>query len=236
MNFKNDKWRILLSLFSGTSIGLVITYPHIFTASAIMYASIISSSVFAYGVYAAVNSARHDLRATHLRAEALYAFDSVFGENASNLPTLCKLAEISRFSSSAALKLAVDEIRKRTRFGMRLPEAVVSCSISAPGEAVRGLLHGSNIEEGASIRGVLDSRHMDLAEKMSRAEGMLQRNATLGMFVSTVLPSFAIFGFIGNAILGQTAGSMIMFSMAMLLLLPSMSLALNIVINRVLHA
>lgn len=236
MNIESKKWRIALSLTSGTLLGMVIAYPDISAGSVLMYASILSSSVFAYGIYSAVNSSRRDLKTAHLLAEALYGFDNAFRENVSDAPTLCKLTEIAKFSNSLALKRILDEVHKRTRFGMRLTEAIGSCSAPSSDETIRVLLQGANVEEGQSIRRMLDSRLLESEEQRSRAEGMLQRNATLGMFVSTVLPSFAIFGFIGNAILGQTAGSMALFSMVMLLLFPSMSLALNITINRVLHA
>ncbi len=59
----------------------------------------------------------------------------------------------------------------------------------------------------------LDSRQVEIAETT-------QRYATFNMFISTILPSFLVFAFIGNAILSEASSSMLLLSVLLLFIIP----------------
>ena len=67
-------------------------------------------------------------------------------------------------------------------------------------------------------------------------EESAQRYATLNMFVSTVLPSFMIFAFIGSSILSQASFSLVAFSAILLLAVPVFYALGNLLMWRCLFA
>ena len=90
---------------------------------------------------------------------------------------------------------------------------------SAPdGEPEAGILHGCSTRQGAESR---VAAYM-LAEKSrrSRIDETAQRYATFGMFVSTILPSFMIFAFIGDYVLAQSAAGLLFLSVGLLSAVP----------------
>ncbi|MDE1864343.1 MAG: hypothetical protein KGH77_02860 [Candidatus Micrarchaeota archaeon] len=56
--------------------------------------------------------------------------------------------------------------------------------------------------------------------RASTALDTLQRGATINMFLSTILPSFLLFIFVGSAVLSESGGSIIAVSIALLILVP----------------
>ena len=64
---------------------------------------------------------------------------------------------------------------------------------------------GAEVYSGGSARSMLayavEKEQMDAERKAAGLRAGLQRNATISMFVSSILPAFAVFIFIGNAAL-----------------------------------
>jgi hypothetical protein len=56
--------------------------------------------------------------------------------------------------------------------------------------------------------------------KRAEMEESAQRYATINMFISTILPSFLVFAFVGNAVLSGTGFSTFLFSITFLIMVP----------------
>jgi hypothetical protein len=75
------------------------------------------------------------------------------------------------------------------------------CKVADPGEIVRK-----------------DALFSDL--KRAEMEESAQRYATINMFISTILPSFLVFAFVGNAVLSGAGFSTFVFSITFLIMVP----------------
>ncbi|MDE1868954.1 MAG: hypothetical protein KGH60_03250 [Candidatus Micrarchaeota archaeon] len=60
----------------------------------------------------------------------------------------------------------------------------------------------------------------NISEADEKAAGAQQRNITMSMAVSTVLPSFALFAFVGYSIVNYSAAKLSLFSALMLVVIP----------------
>ena len=67
---------------------------------------------------------------------------------------------------------------------------------------------------------IVRSHGFYMESKRAEIEEAAQRYATINMFLSTILPSFLVFAFVGDAILSQGGFDMPAFSVSLLLLLP----------------
>ncbi|MDE1804311.1 MAG: hypothetical protein KGH59_00805 [Candidatus Micrarchaeota archaeon] len=56
--------------------------------------------------------------------------------------------------------------------------------------------------------------------RLSTASDSIQRYSTISMFLSAILPSFLIFGYIGSTVISQTSISLIGLSIGLLIVLP----------------
>jgi hypothetical protein len=56
--------------------------------------------------------------------------------------------------------------------------------------------------------------------KRAEMEESAQRYATINMFISTILPSFLVFAFVGNSVLSGTGFSTFLFSITFLIMVP----------------
>ncbi len=74
-----------------------------------------------------------------------------------------------------------------------------------------------------------------LKRKRAEIEESAQRYATLNMFLSTILPSFLVFAFIGESILSQGGFGILLFSIVLLVLIPTAYAVGNVVMWRRLH-
>jgi len=71
-----------------------------------------------------------------------------------------------------------------------------------------------------SLKAALAGYELETKARVSLVEAQSQRHATISMFLSTILPSFVIFAFIGSAIISEGTPDMLLFSVAMLVALP----------------
>ncbi len=76
-------------------------------------------------------------------------------------------------------------------------------------------------------------QYIDMANerKMAATEGTIQTYATVNMFISIILPAFAVFGFVGSAILASSVVSFTVLSMVLLAGLPLAYTFGNVLLN-----
>lgn len=73
-----------------------------------------------------------------------------------------------------------------------------------------------------AIKTASDRLSSRIAVENEKSSGAQQRNLTISMAASTVLPSFALFAFVGYSILNYSAAKLALFSALMLVVIPGM--------------
>ncbi|HVA82760.1 MAG TPA: hypothetical protein VNF06_01190 [Candidatus Aquilonibacter sp.] len=140
-----------------------------------------------------------------------------YGSSGSSLLNLLTL--VSETATAKKVRLGMIRVRARMRLG---EDFFSSMSDVFPKELSAFQLSISNSSES-----VLEqiSRTLHLYDQSREEEGStsldsLQRGSTINMFLSTLLPSFALFTFVGGSILSQGAPNLILFSALLLILIP----------------
>lgn len=151
------------------------------------------------------------------RSGLMDALGSVLYYRSTGITSVSALEKASRSAEAPDLKEALLLLSRRRRLGEETDLSLDS--VRGLREALPGNSRLANLEPVA-IKGVLDSYRMELAERVSRMESESQRHATISMFVSTILPSFVVFAFIGSAIISGSEPSVLPFELAMLVALP----------------
>ena len=75
-------------------------------------------------------------------------------------------------------------------------------------------------ESRIQLQQIFDSYGEMKRSRASIALDTLQRDATISMFLSTILPSFLLFIFVGSAVLSESGAGMIAISISLLILVP----------------
>lgn len=88
------------------------------------------------------------------------------------------------------------------------------------GEALLRNLRLSGTDDLGQVRCALAAHELRLGERQSAIEESSQRYAITNMFISTIVPSFLVFAFIGSAILSPAGFSMLLFSVSLLIFIP----------------
>ncbi len=84
----------------------------------------------------------------------------------------------------------------------------------------------------SALEAVTGSYAYELNNRKARVEESIQRYATLNMFLSTILPSFIIFAFIGSMLISQKQESMLYISLVLLIALPIAYALGNMLLSR----
>lgn len=121
---------------------------------------------------------------------------------ASGLPILSSLDKAAEYAKLPSLKRSLSNMSRRIKLG--------EISANRPLE----------ISDTSKIKSMISLHELRLQEKVSIVESHSQSSATITMFLSTILPSFVVFAFIGTTIISNSLPNMLLFSIAMLLILP----------------
>jgi len=113
---------------------------------------------------------------------------------------------------SARLKTAAEKALRKHRLG-----GSFLCHFGSLAE-LRGYAPLSDLE--SDPEDIVRSHSFYMKSKRVEIEEAAQRYATINMFLSTILPSFLVFAFVGDAILSRGGFDMLTFSVSLLLLLP----------------
>lgn len=149
--------------------------------------------------------------------ELFRSADSILHYKSCGMPSVSAISKTISSAETPELKASLELIRSQFILG-EIPDPAPQANgiddiISEAGK-------GSIFAGPGELRHVVDSHELALGEKLSSLEAKSQRNATINMFVSTILPSFIIFAFIGSTIISGSAPSLLFFSIIMLAILP----------------
>ncbi len=164
-----------------------------------------ATEMLAIGAVLSRNAELHAERASRTQLVD-YLYRSVYGKSKSG-------------SFALAMRRALGSVASRELRGRIAKELRMRFMYSGFGsEQEAGVLGGCSTKRDAESR---VAAYM-LAEKSrrSRIDEAAQRYATLGMFVSTILPSFMIFAFIGDYVLAQSASGLLLLSVGLLSVVP----------------
>src|SRR5208337_387426 len=103
-------------------------------------------------------------------------------------------------------------------------------------EALLKNLRLSGAENLGQMRSALAAHELHRSERQSEIEESSQRYALINMFVSTIVPSFLVFAFIGTAILSQASFNLLPFSVSLLIFIPFSYAIGNSLLSRRMYA
>ncbi len=120
------------------------------------------------------------------------------------------------------------ELSRRIRFGAEVSDAFDT--------AASKILHrkfnwfGAHITSSSnSIQNFLDVYEGELQRNSARSGPRIQTSATVSMFISTILPAFMIFAFIGSAVVSSGSISLFALSVLMLVAIPAVYATMSVI-------
>jgi hypothetical protein len=138
-------------------------------------------------------------------------------------------------TSARDLRQIVDRASRGLKLGGSLLYGIASGEELKDAALLKNLrLSGTGAPE--QMRVALASHELHLGEMQSAIEESSQRYALINMFISTILPSFLVFTFIGTAILSQASINLLPFSVSLLIFIPLAYAVGNSLLSRRLYA
>ncbi len=133
------------------------------------------------------------------------------------ISSACPNKEVSRSLNAAWRRMLLGEdcassLAPSVPSGMQRPKSCISNASTFSG----------------NIYNMINAFESELEEKKSGIASAMQRYATLEMFLSTIAPSFIIFGFVGESIISDSSINIMLLSVIMAVILPSVYALLNL--------
>ncbi len=238
MNMRFDKTtRITISLAvaSAVSLGTVISClsPPVSLAY-VAYCSALSLPFTTLSI-TLFSKARADRREKELEESIIEGLYAMLYYKSKRMTTYSTMLRVARNSGSEEAQGIIRSAALRLRLGESLGSALLSACRGRCAGLLKHLTESDGEDAYGTIRKALDSYEYLLDERKARIDESVQKHATVNMFLATVLPSFAIFSFIGEIVLAQRSGSLFLLSLTMLIALPLMYLVGNVLLNRRLY-
>ncbi|MDE1833029.1 MAG: hypothetical protein KGH58_01275 [Candidatus Micrarchaeota archaeon] len=146
--------------------------------------------------------------------------------------SLTRAIESTSASMAPITHNALLEVTNRMRLGQDLDEAVQALKQSSRSPSLAPLYefgrdYRDGMEPGTSLKGIVDEYNAKQRVGSERFISKLQKQVTVSMALGTVVPSFAMFVFVGYSIVYYSAFQYLAFAITMLLVLPCASSALR---------
>ena len=147
------------------------------------------------------------------------------------IPLPRALDKASRFSRNKSASEILLKASARIKMGESLLDSLVlSAKDRKIGkEIARYFGAGSSVGESALLYERMEKK------RSARSSALATRHATLGMFVSTIAPSFAIFSFIGGIMVSPADSGLFLLSISLTAAIPVAYAAINILSERSLN-
>ncbi|MDE1869906.1 MAG: hypothetical protein KGH71_02880 [Candidatus Micrarchaeota archaeon] len=140
-----------------------------------------------------------------------------YGSNGASMLSLLNL--ISEITTANKIKLGLIRVRARMRLGGDFFSAIHEVFSKELSILKLNFLNSTN----STLEEISTALHLhDQSQNETAATSLdsLQRGSTISMFLSTLLPSFALFTFVGGSILSQGTPNFILLSMILLIFVP----------------
>ncbi len=132
--------------------------------------------------------------------------------------SLQKSLEFSINGKDADVDNAVSYLSRRIRMGMQLGDAFGSVDFLRRSKLYAA---ASSYITPDAISSLISMRELSLETMLSKLESSVQRYSTICMFTAVLLPSFALFAFIGSSLLGSSTINIEMLCITLLCVLPA---------------
>ncbi|MDE1845818.1 MAG: hypothetical protein KGH53_00845 [Candidatus Micrarchaeota archaeon] len=132
---------------------------------------------------------------------------------------LGNLKVVGQTSLSENIRVGFRKVANRIRLGEEFSAALASAFANELNYLTIKLLPAKSGPISQLSRAVFEYDQLQ-KENSSTSLDALQRSSTISMFLSTLLPSFILFLFIGSSILSQAAPNLIIFSLVLLFAVP----------------
>jgi hypothetical protein len=124
----------------------------------------------------------------------------------------------SASSDSQALRSLMSRASKAFKLGGSFLGSIGSAEELKSDALLENL--NSGLGDERAINGIVSAHGLYMNARQAAVEDSSQRYAILNMFVSTILPSFALFAFVGSTIISQAGFSLITLSVLLLVVIP----------------
>ncbi len=214
----NDRRRDLISFFLFVLLSSLIILHfygsiNLFTVAFLASLSIFSSLLF----YAIIKSLDERISLSILRKKFITAMHLLLEYHSYNIPLYSSLLKIIKSSEDRELNEILLSLSKKEYlegaekpFHKNFPKLSKIFGDSALPLSLKP----------SALQSFTEKIDSEAQEKASSIEQYSQKYATINMFLSSVLPSFIIFGFVGSSIISQGNPSLLTFSVIMLFALP----------------
>lgn len=125
--------------------------------------------------------------------------------------------DVANEETSQSLKAILSQSAKKLAMGADFLSAIGSNPAFVDHSLLKNL-EGSSAEE---IKVKLLEHSFNSAKAHSEMDEALNRNATVNMFLSVVLPSFLLFAFVGSSIVSEVEASMLLLSITIVIFVPA---------------
>lgn len=124
----------------------------------------------------------------------------------------------SASTGSHALRSLVVRASKSFRLGGSFLEGIRSAEDLRSDAVLESLRCGPSDER--AMNGIISAHNLYLSARQAAVEASSQRDAVLNMFISTILPSFILFAFVGSTIISQAGLDLLAASVLLIVLVP----------------
>ncbi|MGI0141857.1 MAG: hypothetical protein ACREBF_04395 [Candidatus Micrarchaeales archaeon] len=130
--------------------------------------------------------------------------------------------------TNSRIRTALKQIGRRLRLGEAFEETLPRFFNELNGKL--NLSYKGNFYD--NLRKMIVRYSEERKSKTSSALDALQRNSTVNMFLSTLLPSFLLFLFVGTTILSQSGTNLAFISLMVLIVVPLIYTLSNVIFSR----
>lgn len=139
--------------------------------------------------------------------------------NSRGVTSFHSLSQIIENSNVPDLKVGFAQVRMQARLGRRLGEALERFFSEHEFSSSINFMDGNAFIPSLRKFLALSSKSKSLSSSV--ALDSLQRNSTVNMFLSTLLPSFLLFIFVGTTVLSPSSIGLVLISLMVLIFVPS---------------
>ena len=180
-------------------------------------------------VYMAYSVHKERLKRAGIIEGIMNGVSRVVSYQSAKMPLANAINKASRFCANKHASNVLLESSSRIKMGESLFDSLVSSAKDGKiGKEIARYIRGP--DSGASEASLLYGRIGK--ERSMRRSALSARYATIGMFISTIAPSFAIFSFIGGMMITPANSNILFLSVSLTAAIPAAFAAMNVLSER----
>jgi len=186
-------------------------------------------------IFVALHLAGRLKKADAARSELVDCLRLLMYHMENGVPFASALGSVADAHRTGPVARAFRTASRKARLGYDYQSALSECVSQCHGWRGGAIKEGAKWDEKAAVHGIIEVHERASIERMAGMPSAMQRYATISMFISTIAPSFLLFGFVGSMIISGKAAAGMLLSVLLLLAVPAAYSAVNIMMQRKLH-